>query len=148
MSACLLGDPVRYDGASKGLNDPRLAQWCALGWVLPLCPEVSGGLPTPRPAAEQQSDGRVLTQQGENVSQAFYLGAEVALAQAQRHGIRLALLKANSPSCGNRQVYDGRFQGRLISGEGVTASRLRQHGVQVFNENELAALAEALGWEA
>ncbi|MBY6187440.1 DUF523 domain-containing protein [Marinobacter hydrocarbonoclasticus] len=143
-SACLLGQPVRYDGQAKGSADPRLAQWREQGWLLPVCPEVEGGLPTPRPPAECQRDGRVKTEAGKDVSAPFYRGARLALALCQRYGITLALLKANSPSCGNERIYSGRFDGQLVTGEGVTAALLKQHGIRVFNESQLDELAQAL----
>ncbi|GAA4889608.1 DUF523 domain-containing protein [Ferrimonas pelagia] len=146
VSACLLGDPVRYDGATKGLADHRIGLWQQRGWLLGSCPEVSGGLSVPRPPAELRQ-GKVITAAGEDVSLAFYRGAETALALVQRYDLKFALLKANSPSCGNERVYNGRFEGKLVTGEGVTASLLRQHGVQVFNENQLDELEQVLAAE-
>jgi uncharacterized protein YbbK (DUF523 family) len=91
-------------------------------------------------------DGRlpVLTLDGEDVSAAFVEGAEQALALVAKYGIRMALLKARSPSCGNRENYDGSFSGTRVAGEGVTAAALRRAGVQVFSEEELAAAEAAL----
>jgi uncharacterized protein YbbK (DUF523 family) len=86
----------------------------------------------------------VLTVQGEDVTAPFVRGAEIALAQVREHGIRIAVLKANSPSCGNLETYDGTFSDTRVAGEGVTAALLRQHGVQVFSEHELEAAAQAL----
>jgi hypothetical protein len=110
-------------------------------------------LPTPRAAAEipggqgaEVLDGQaaVLTTEGEDVSAQFLDGARQALALVQQHGIRIAVLKANSPSCGNLLTYDGTFSGVKVSGEGVTAALLKRHGVQVFSELELAEAAAAL----
>lgn len=152
VSRCLLGHKVRYDGGASGPFDP-LTQWQAEGRVVAICPEVSGGLPTPRPPAEIAGgqgvdvwDGRarVLTAEGEDFSGAFVEGARQALALAQRHGIRIAILKANSPSCGNRLIYDGTFSAVKVSGEGVTAALLKRHGVLVFSEQELPEAAQAL----
>jgi len=152
VSACLLGQPVRYDGRASGHPD-MLQQWQAEGRVVPLCPEVVGGLPTPRPPAEiiggqgaQVLDGgvQVLTVTGEDVSAAFLAGAQQALALVRRHGIRVAVLKAGSPSCGNRLTYDGTFSGVKVPGEGVTAALLRRDGVQVFSEQELEQARQAL----
>lgn len=152
VSRCLLGHPVRYDGGAHGPFD-LLGHWQAEGRVVALCPEVAGGLPTPRPPAEIHGgqgaavlDGErpVLTVSGEDVSAAFLAGAEQALALVRRHGIRLAVLKARSPSCGNRENYDGSFSGRRVAGEGVTAAALRREGVQVFSEEELGEAARAL----
>jgi len=152
VSRCLLGHPVRYDGGSSGPFD-RLAAWQAEGRVVGLCPEVAGGLPTPRPPAEipggqgtavLAGEAQVLTVQGEDFTAAFVRGAEIALRQVREEGIRIAILKANSPSCGNHQTYDGSFSGVRVSGEGVTAALLRREGVQVFNEHELEAAELAL----
>jgi len=152
VSRCLLGHRVRYDGGTSGPFDV-LEQWIAEGRVVPLCPEVAGGLPTPRAAAEIPGgqgtdvlDGKaaVITTEGENVSAQFLDGARQALALVQKHGIRVAVLKANSPSCGNLLTYDGTFSGVKVSGEGVTAALLKRHGVQVFSELELPQAAMAL----
>ena len=145
VSACLLGQPVRYDGAGFAVQ-AALAMWQAQGRVVSLCPEVAGGLSTPRPAAEiiggqgravWQGQAQVVTVQGADVSGAFIAGAEAALALCRAHGIAMAILKARSPSCGNQQTYDGHFRGALVAGEGVTACYLQQAGIEVFNETEL-----------
>lgn len=109
-----------------------------------LCPEVAGGLPVPRAPAEIQPDGRVLTIQLDDVSTRFAEGAQSALDLCLRHGIRLAILKEGSPSCGSFRINDGRFAGNKIAGEGITTRLLREHGVQVFSEEALDAAAAAL----
>jgi len=86
----------------------------------------------------------VLTATGEDFSEAFLDGARQALSLVRRHDIRIAVLKANSPSCGNLLTYDGTFTGVKVSGEGVTAALLKRHGVQVFSELELPEAAQAL----
>ena len=152
VSRCLLGHRVRYDGGASGPFD-QLAGWQAEGRVVALCPEVAGGLPTPRAPAEipggqgaQVLDGRarVLTSEGQDVSGEFLDGAQQALALVQKHAIRIAVLKAQSPSCGNLLTYDGTFSGTKVAGEGVTAALLRRHGVQVFSELQLPEAAAAL----
>ena len=152
VSACLLGQPVRYDGRASGHPD-LLQRWQAEGRVVPLCPEVAGGLPTPRPPAEILGgqggavlDGAavVVTVGGDDVSAAFLAGARQALALVRRHGIRVAVLKAGSPSCGNRLTYDGSFRGMKLPGEGVTTALLRREGVLVFSELELEQAQQAL----
>ena len=152
VSRCLLGHRVRYDGGASGPFD-QLQAWLDEGRVVPLCPEVAGGLPTPRAAAEipggqggEVLDGQasVITTEGEDVSAQFLSGAYQALELVQRHGIRIAVLKANSPSCGNLLTYDGTFSGVKVTGEGVTAALLKRHGVRIFSELELAEAAESL----
>ena len=153
VSRCLLGHRVRYDGGASGPY-AQLAQWQDEGRVIALCPEVAGGLPTPRAAAEipggqgvevLAGKASVITTEGEDVTEAFVSGAQQALALVERHGIRIAILKANSPSCGNRLTYDGSFSGTKIEGQGVTAALLTRAGVQVFSELELEEAAKALG---
>ena len=152
VSRCLLGHRVRYDGGASGPFD-QLQRWLDEGRVVPLCPEVAGGLPTPRAAAEipggqgtQVLDGQatVITTEGEDVSEQFLSGAYQALERVCEHAIRIAVLKANSPSCGNLLTYDGTFSGVKVPGEGVTAALLKRHGVQVFSELELPQAAQAL----
>ncbi|PWB31702.1 DUF523 domain-containing protein [Pseudomonas sp. SDI] len=152
VSACLLGQPVRYDGRASGHPD-MLQRWQGEGRVLALCPEVAGGLPTPRSPAEipggqgsavLEGQAQVLTVTAEDVSAAFLAGAQIALALVRRHGIRIAVLKSGSPSCGNLQTYDGTFSGTKVRGEGVTTALLRREGVQVFSELQLEAAAQAL----
>lgn len=154
VSACLLGAPVRYDGRAQGLDSSPLRRWQDAGLVLPLCPELAGGLPVPRPAAEIEPGAqggqvwlglaRLRDAAGGDPTDAFKAGAAAALALVQRHGLRLALLKEGSPSCGSGRIASGRFDGTKRTGEGVTAALLRQHGVQVFSEHQLEALAQAM----
>lgn len=152
VSACLLGQPVRYDGRDSGHPD-LLQRWQAEGRVVPLCPEVAGGLPTPRPPAEipggqgaavLDGQAQVVTVTGLDVSEAFLAGARQALALVREHGIRVAVLKAGSPSCGNRLTYDGTFSGVKVRVEGVTTALLRREGVLVFSELELEDAQRAL----
>lgn len=152
VSRCLLGHRVRYDGGASGPHE-QLAIWQDQGRVIALCPEVAGGLPTPRAAAEipggqgaQVLDGHasVITSDAEDVTAAFVSGARQALELVEYHGIRIAILKANSPSCGNVQTYDGSFSGVKVQGQGVTAALLTQAGVHVFNELQLAEAAQAI----
>lgn len=148
VSACLLGRPVRYDGRSSAFQE-RLAELQRRGRVVAFCPEVAGGLLVPRPPAEiVGGDGKdvwsgaawVVTRDGSDVSEAFLRGARLALALAQEHGVVAAVLKARSPSCGNAQIYDGSHTGMLVDGMGVTAALLMEHGIEVFNEDQLDAL--------
>lgn len=150
VSRCLLGENVRYDGKHSLIEHPFMQRWQQEGRIIPLCPEVAGGLPTPRlPAEIQQGDGakvlsgetQVLNIEQADVSPAFIQGAETAATLCNKHHIRIALLKANSPSCGNESTYDGSFSNTLANNQGVTAARLTQLGVTVFNEGQLEQLA-------
>ena len=141
VSACLLGAPVRHDGGHRRDDHAVLQRWRAEGRVLALCPERLGGLPTPRPPAEitagagglavWQGQARVLTQRGDDVSPAFVAGAAQVLAAVKAQGVRVAVLKAGSPSCGPHDTHDGRFVGQRVAQPGVTAAVLRAWGVAV-----------------
>lgn len=146
VSACLLGDPVRYDGKSKAQHHAGLADLVAQDRVVGFCPEVAGGLPIPRPAAEIQTgdgaavvagDAIVTTGDGSDVTGYFLSGAQQALALCQRHGIEVAVLTESSPSCGSKRIYDGSFSRNAIAGSGVTSALLGQNGVRVFSQLEL-----------
>jgi len=136
VSACLLGAPVRADGTHRRADHPVLRRWIEEGRVLSICPEMLAGLGTPRPPAEIV-DGRVVTNAGDDVTRAFEEGARIAMAEAG--GIRIAVLKDGSPSCGSSFIYDGSFTHTRVPGNGVTAALLREHGIRVFSEEELDA---------
>jgi uncharacterized protein YbbK (DUF523 family) len=133
VSACLLGLPCRYDGTGKA--DERLLALAKTHQFIPVCPEQLGGLPTPRPSAERHGS-RVLTRDERDLTNAFTKGAGQTLYLAQLYGCRIAILKANSPSCGNGQVYDGTFSGRLVPGDGLTAALLKQNGLTILSEQD------------
>jgi len=139
VSRCLLGEPCRYDGKSKPVPQVRALEKQG-HTLIPVCPEVLGGLPTPRPPAELQPDGRVVNRAGEDVTAAYRSGAEQVLTLARVHNCELAVLKAKSPSCGNLQRYDGTFTGTLIPGQGVAAALLTKQGIRVLDEEHLAEL--------
>ena len=136
VSRCLLGEPCRYDGKSKPVAMVRALEEQG-HTLIPVCPEVLGGLPTPRPPAELQPNGRVVNRAGEDVTAAYRSGAEQALALARAHNCELAVLKAKSPSCGSLQRYDGTFTGTLIPGQGVAAALLTKQGIRVLDEEHL-----------
>jgi len=154
VSACLLGQKVRYDGGDCR-QDGLLAGWAGEGRIVPLCPEVEGGLPVPRPAAEIETGNaeavlfgrsRIRTKRGKDVTDAFMDGAEKALALCRQHGIRMAILKEGSPSCGSARVADGTFSGMKMAGQGLTTRLLERHGIRVFSEERMDEAAAWLNW--
>lgn len=137
VSACLLGAACRYDGQSK-MHDGV----CALlekHILIPFCPEIYGGLPTPRPASERRGE-QVIAQTGSDVTEQFRRGAEEALRLCQLYGCEAALLKERSPSCGRGVIHNGLFDGGLTEGDGVTAALLLQNGIPVYGESEWESL--------
>jgi uncharacterized protein YbbK (DUF523 family) len=133
VSACLCGVACRWDGRAAPVE--RLAALYRRGLALAVCPEVDGGLPTPRPPCELRN-GRAVTRDGEDLTARFQAGAAHALGLAQQHDIHLAVLKERSPSCGSTEVYDGTFSGVRVPGAGITAALLAAHGIRVVNERE------------
>ena len=137
VSACLMGVKCRYDGG--GELAPGIRELMERCHLVPVCPEIMGGLATPRTPAERQ-DGRVVTQDGQDVTGAYFRGAEEAVRLAKLFGCRYALLKERSPSCGSGAVYDGTFSGTLTAGWGVAAGLLREQGIRVLGESRLEEL--------
>lgn len=137
VSACLLGVQCRYDGTGViHENMKKLKETCHL---IPVCPEIYGGLSTPRDPAERVED-RVITCNGMDVTEQYEKGAEEILRLAEFYQCKLAILKERSPSCGNGIIYDGTFTGRKVDGYGVTAALLIANGIQVLGESEIEKL--------
>ncbi len=135
VSACLLGEPCRYDGKSKPCE--AVLKLREQHTLIPVCPEVLGGLPTPRIPSECQADGTVRNRAGEDVTAAYRKGAEAVLTLAREHGCSAAILKERSPACGKGKIYDGTFSKTLTDGNGVCAALLLQNGIRVMGESEL-----------
>ena len=154
VSSCLLGEDVKYDGGNNSVAlNPKVSfslkelfmDILCENEIYSFCPEVSGGLKTPRTPAEiikRDKPFIVQTQNGEDVTINFLLGAKKALDLCNEEGIKVALLKSNSPSCGNIKTYDGTFSNTLIDGVGLSAKLLKENGVTVFNEEELKELSK------
>lgn len=151
VSACLLGNRVRYNGSDVPCESDLIDQWKAEGRIIPFCPEVAGGFSVPRPAAEivgrdgfavLDSNGRVLDVKGLDVTACFIDGAARALETARINGVRLAILKQGSPSCGSTYIYDGTFSSIRKAGQGVTAALLERNCIRVFSEEEIEEAAD------
>lgn len=134
VSACLLGENCKYSGGSNRCQ--AVLDYVAGHEVIPVCPEVAGGLPVPRPPAELVN-GVVMNCEGRSVDRELRLGAQRCWEQLAGKNVALAILQPRSPSCGCRQVYDGTFTGTLVEGEGVFARLLREKGVRVIGTDEL-----------
>jgi len=153
VSACLIGENVRYNGRVKVNESSVLGDWKLQGRLVPFCPEVAGGLPVPRPCSEISGhDGstvlhgyaRVKNIKGKDVTQYFLTGAQKALELAHSRKIKLAVLKDGSPSCGSTYVYDGSFSGIKKPGKGVTTVLLQENNIRVFSEWEISNAVEYL----
>ncbi len=139
ISACLLGENCKYKGGNNFCQ--WVAEFAKTHSFLAVCPEVQGGMPTPRPPAEILGS-RVINNRGEDVTEAFVRGANVCWEQAERVARRRkepvegAILKANSPSCGKGRVYDGTFSGTLTEGDGYFVRLLKKKKIDVITEKE------------
>ncbi len=134
VSACLAGIFCRYNGDVQPFEP--VVELVRKGRAIPFCPETHGGLPTPRPPCEIV-DGRVVNSEGVDQTEQFRRGAEEGLRLAQLVGASEAILKANSPSCGNGEIYDGTFSSTRIPGDGFFAALLKEHGIAVRTEQEV-----------
>lgn len=133
-SACLLGINCRHDGKSK--PNKKILELAKKEILIPVCPEQLGGLPTPREMQEIRGK-KVFTKSGKDVTENFNIGAEQVLKIVKLLGIKEAILKQRSPSCGRGEIYDGTFSGKTIKGNGITAILLEKNGVKIISEEEL-----------
>lgn len=137
VSTCLYGgEIVRYDGADVSEKDTQFIQWKNEGRLIPICPEVFGGLPVPRPDS-QRIEEKVLTGAGIDVTKEYTQGALEALRLATENEVVFAIMKEDSPSCGSHHIHDGTFTGTLKEGQGLAVEYLRRAGIQVFSENNI-----------
>ncbi len=134
VSGCLLGIACRYDGKRKPC-EPIIKLMDKYNLV-PFCPESIGGLPTPRPPAEIVGD-KVLNENSIDVTEQYNKGAEEALRIAKLYKCKYAILKEKSPSCGSGLVHNGKFDGGLIHGDGITTRLLKENGITVLGESEI-----------
>lgn len=137
ISACLVGDNVKYNGDNN--LTPKLDALLEKYELIPFCPEVEGGLSTPRSPAERIGE-KVINQDGEDVTDSYLKGAELAFNICLFLKIKKVILKEKSPSCGSKIIYDGSFSHKEIPGMGVTAEYLKQKGIEVYSEDDIDLL--------
>ena len=140
ISACLAGINCKFNGENNLLNKDVLDEISKRYHLLFVCPEVYGGLSTPREPAEMKNGVVVCKFSGKDVSENFKNGAEICLKIAKLNGCKKAILKSKSPSCGSGQIYDGSFSKRLILGDGITAKLLKENEILVYSEDEIVGL--------
>ena len=141
VSACLLGVHCRYDG--NGVLQEEIKQLSKEHHLIPVCPEIFGGLATPRDPAERIGEC-VITKKGEDVTAQYTKGAEEVLQLCKFYDCHYAILKERSPSCGYGKIYDGAFCGTLIEGNGVTAQLLADYGVEIYVESKISELCSKI----
>lgn len=141
ISSCLIGERVRYDGQHKLVEHAIIKNWLKQGILIPVCPEVAGGLTIPRAPAEihpsQDLSIQVINIENQDVTREFMSGANTALDICKKNLIQMAMLTEGSPSCGSAQIKNGGFSNIKINGQGITTRLLRENGIQVFNQFQL-----------
>ena len=132
VSACLLGHDCKYNGGNN--RSQKVLDYIKGHEVIPVCPEVAGGLPVPRVPVELK-DGRAINQNGKDVTEFFCRGVEKEMAKMQ--DIDLAILQPRSPSCGCKQIYDGTFSKTLVNGKGMFAQALAEAGIRMLDGDDV-----------
>ena len=142
VSACMLGACCRYDGKSKPIIENKKLDLLLQKYeIIPICPEIYGGLPTPRNPSEIAGN-RVIMNDGQDVTENFSRGSKCLSNMAKALGAKIALLKERSPSCGYRFVYDGSFSGKIRDGSGIFTLQLLSDGVEIYTEDDIELLLE------
>lgn len=139
VSACLLGDNVKYDGTNN--RNDELIKFLKDYEVIKVCPECFGGLSIPRIPAEIVGD-KVINKENNDVTNEYLTGAKKTLKIAKDNNIKIAILKKNSPSCGSDYIYDGTFTHTITYGDGITAKLLKENNILVFNEDNYLKILE------
>ena len=134
VSACLLGENCKYNGGNN--FSEKVSEYVKGHEVIPVCPEVFGGLPTPREPSEIV-DGIVRHKDGSSVDEEFRKGAEAAFKIIKEKEVELVILQSRSPSCGVNTIYDGSFSGKIIKGHGIFAEILLRNGIKVIDVADL-----------
>lgn len=134
VSACLLGTNCKYNGGNN--RNERVLRYVAGHEVIPVCPEMLGGLPCPRKPVEWVGD-RVLTRDGDDCTEAFRLGVQRAVDVIADKCVDLAILQSRSPTCGVKQIYDGSFSGKRIDGQGALAKALKERGIPLMDAEDV-----------
>lgn len=137
ISACLIGTNCKYNGKNNYLE--LVEELKKKYELIPVCPEILGGLDIPRNPSEIKNN-KVISNKGIDVTKEFNLGAKSTLKIAMNNNVKIALLKDGSPSCGSNYVYDGTFSKTKIKGNGITTILLKENGIKVFSENEISKL--------
>lgn len=137
VSSCLLGMKINYEGKAHPVNELR--QLFLQAQAIPVCPEVLAGLPIPRDRAEivmVNGERKVYNDKEVDLTEAYTLGAQRTMDTARASGVKIAIMKSKSPSCGCGKVYDGTFTGNLVDGDGIIVALLKENGIRVITEEE------------
>lgn len=139
ISACLLGVDCKYNGSNNKLDEETINLLKEKYNLIPVCPEIMGGMPTPRNPVEI-TDGKVFDNDGVEFTKEFEKGSEEVLKLAKLYDTTIAILKENSPSCGSNYIYDGTFNHQKIKGKGIAAHKLSKENIKLFTEENVKIL--------
>ena len=142
VSACLVGKNTKYDGGNN--YNEYVIEYLKDKEVVLICPEVFGGLPTPRIPSEQLND-KVINSKNEDVTKQFNDGALISLKKLQEEKVNVLILKERSPSCGYKKIYDGTFSKSIIDGNGVFASLALKNGFTIYTESDIENIIKKNG---
>ena len=143
ISACLLGDNVKYSGGNNFTPELVTLLEKYNVKIIKICPECFAGLPIPRVPSEIRED-KVFSKDGRDITEEFLSGAEKTYQVAKNKEIDFAILKERSPSCGSSFIYDGSFLGKVIQGQGLTTRRLNRENIVIFSEENLKEIEKYL----
>ena len=142
VSACLVGKNTKYDGGNN--YNKYVIEYLKDKEVVLICPEVFGGLPTPRIPSEQLND-KVINSKNEDVTKQFNDGALISLKKLQEENVNVLILKERSPSCGYKKIYDGTFSKTIIDGNGIFASLALKNGFTIYTESDIENIIKKNG---
>ena len=136
VSACLLGENCKYNGGNN--KNQKIIDFLLDKEVVPVCPEVMGGMSTPRLKSEIDfnNKNKVINEHKEDVSEFFIKGANKALEKVYNSDAKIAIVKEKSPSCGKNKIYNGKFDGTIIDGSGMFTRLLKENGIKVLTEED------------
>jgi len=144
ISACLLGQNVKYNGGNNSIIEKSfIKKLLDLDMLIPVCPEVEGGLSIPRVPVEIKNKKAIDKEENDRTKN-FFLGAQKTCQLAIKNDVKIAIMKAKSPSCGKGEIYDGTFSKKLIDANGIAVMALEEIGIEVFNEDDLKKLEKCL----
>ena len=137
VSSCLLGMKINYEGKAHPVDELR--QLFLSGQAIPICPEVLATMPIPRDRAEivmVDGERKVYNEKEEDLTETYALGAQRTMDTARTSGVKIAILKSKSPSCGCGKIYDGTFNSNLVDGDGIATALLKANGIRVITEED------------
>ena len=137
VSACLLGDNVRYDATNR-INH-ELIDILKDHDLIKICPELAANLSIPRDRIERLNN-KIITINNIDITKQLVEGCLKCLELIK--DCDCIILKSKSPSCGYKKIYDGSFNNILIEGNGLFTDMCLKQGYKVFSELDIELIKE------